>query len=118
MIATGLGRELRDGAGAIQEPLEHIQQSVEDILTTPRGTRVMRPEYGSGIWGLVDRPVSPEWLVDVYAEVVTSLDRWEPRIRVTQVTARQVAAGQVTVDIHAVIRATGESTTLPVTITR
>ena len=34
----------------------HILQSVRDILTTPIGTRVMRRDYGSEIFSLIDQP--------------------------------------------------------------
>ena len=35
--------------GAALDGLEHIKQSVLDILSTPVGTRAGRREYGSGL---------------------------------------------------------------------
>jgi phage baseplate assembly protein W len=34
--------------------MAHLRQSVRDILTTPIGTRVMRRDYGSRLYRLVD----------------------------------------------------------------
>ena len=42
--------------GAALGLVEHIAQSITDILTTRIGTRVMRREYGSLLPELVDQP--------------------------------------------------------------
>lgn len=36
--------------------VEHIRQSVRDILVTPVGSRVMRREYGSLLSQMIDQP--------------------------------------------------------------
>ncbi|MEW7978507.1 MAG: GPW/gp25 family protein [Candidatus Sedimenticola endophacoides] len=36
----------------------HLRQSIIDILTTPLGTRVMRRDYGSRLFELVDAPIN------------------------------------------------------------
>ena len=38
--------------------VEHIRQSVRDILVTPVGSRVMRREYGSLLSQMIDQPQS------------------------------------------------------------
>ncbi|MFI8749085.1 GPW/gp25 family protein [Vreelandella lionensis] len=76
--------------GRTMEPLAHIQQSVADILTTPIGSRVMRREYGSLLPELIDQPLNGPTALRAYAATVVALMKWEPRIRVQQVT-RQVS---------------------------
>lgn len=76
--------------GRAMEPLAHIQQSVADILTTPIGSRVMRREYGSLLPELIDQPLNGPTALRAYAATVVALMKWEPRIRVQQVT-RQVS---------------------------
>ena len=61
--------------------LDHLRQSIEDILTTPLGSRRMRPEYGSKLRRYVDMPVNEGWKSAVQAEVARALGRWEPRLR-------------------------------------
>lgn len=76
--------------GAALSGVEHIQQSVADILTTPIGSRVMRRDYGSLLPELIDQPLNGPTALRAYAATVVALMRWEPRIRVQQVT-RQVS---------------------------
>ncbi|EKT4539536.1 GPW/gp25 family protein [Pseudomonas alloputida] len=75
--------------------LDHLKQSIEDILTTPLGTRRMRPEYGSNLRRFVDMPVNDGWKSAVQAEVARALGRWEPRIRLERVQVVSVVGGQI-----------------------
>ena len=70
--------------------IDHIRQSVADIITTPIGSRVMRREYGSLLPELIDQPLNGPTALRAYAATVVALMKWEPRIRVQQVT-RQVS---------------------------
>ncbi|QYX51509.1 GPW/gp25 family protein [Pseudomonas sp. S07E 245] len=63
----------------------HIAQSAEDILTTRPGTRIARREYGSLLPELIDQPLNDATCLRLYAATVMALQRWEPRISVTQV---------------------------------
>lgn len=36
--------------------MEHLKQSIADILTTPLGSRLERRTYGSLLLGLIDAP--------------------------------------------------------------
>lgn len=65
------------------EGLDHIRQSIADIITTPIGSRVMRREYGSLVPELLDMPMSDALFMRVYAATVIAVSRWEPRIRIT-----------------------------------
>ncbi|MFA5495173.1 MAG: GPW/gp25 family protein [Porticoccaceae bacterium] len=68
--------------------LDHLRQSVRDILTTPVGTRVMRRDYGSLLPDLIDQPLNDATLLRAYAATVMALLRWEPRLRITAVRRR------------------------------
>ncbi|MEL7966900.1 GPW/gp25 family protein [Vreelandella neptunia] len=65
------------------EGIDHIRQSVADIITTPIGSRVMRRDYGSLVPELLDMPMSDALLMQVYAATVIAVSRWEPRIQIT-----------------------------------
>ncbi len=75
--------------------LEHVRQSIEDILTTPLGSRRMRPEYGSNLRRYVDLPVTGGWKSAVQAEVARALLRWEPRLKLERVQVVAVVGGQI-----------------------
>lgn len=79
--------------------LTHLRQSIEDILTTPVGSRRMRPEYGSNLRRYVDLPVNEGWKSAVQAEVARALGRWEPRLRLELVRVVAVLDGQVTLEL-------------------
>lgn len=88
-----IGMDRRNG-----QPLSgvaHLRQSIEDILTTPLGSRRMRPEYGSQLRRYVDLPVNEGWKSAVQAEVARALGRWEPRLKLERVKVLAVLDGQV-----------------------
>lgn len=79
--------------------INHLRQSIRDILTTPIGSRVMRPEYGSNLPRLIDAPTHPSTFVEIYAAVAGALKKWEPRYRVTRVKVNSVSAGGLVIDL-------------------
>lgn len=86
--------------------LDHLRQSVTDILTTPLGSRVMRRDYGSLLPEMIDRPLTDATLLQVYAATVMALLRWEPRLRVTEVRTNvsTTSPGRVVLDLEAQTR--------------
>ncbi|MFN3931611.1 MAG: GPW/gp25 family protein [Brevundimonas sp.] len=68
----------------------HLVQSIGDILTTPKGSRVMRRDYGSELPNLVDLPNTPLNRMRAFAATALALQRWEPRVRLKRV---QLAGG-------------------------
>lgn len=98
--------------GATVEGMDHLRQSIRDILTTPIGTRVMRRAYGSRLPELVDAPLNSETLVDLYAETFIALSTWEPRIAVEKVTATFPATGTVHLSLVGVYTPTGAPMTV------
>lgn len=71
------------------EPLggwDHVVQSINDILTTQVGERVMRRDYGSRIPELIDKPMNQETILDLYVATYEAIDRWEPRFQIEHVT--------------------------------
>jgi phage baseplate assembly protein W len=78
----------------------HLRQSIEDILTTPLGSRRMRPEYGSQLRRYIDLPVNQGWKSAVQAEVARALGRWEPRLALERVRVVAVLDGQVSLAIN------------------
>lgn len=98
--------------GAALSGMDHLRQSIRDILTTRVGTRVMRRAYGSRLPELVDAPLNDETLVDLFAETAIALATWEPRIDVEQVSAEIPAPGRVIISLTGVYTPTGEPVTV------
>lgn len=79
--------------------LEHLKQSIADILNTPIGSRVMRRDYGSKLFSLIDAPLNRSTLVDIYAATAEALMKWEDRLLVSAVDITSAQLGQITLKI-------------------
>jgi len=66
---------------------ESIRQSIWIILSTARGERVMRPDFGCGIHNLIFALQNATTAGLVRHEVEQALLFWEPRIEVLRVSA-------------------------------
>jgi phage baseplate assembly protein W len=88
--------------GKYLDDSEHLKQSSVDILTTPIGSRVMRREYGSNLFYLVDRPVNRDFLQQIYAAVAEALERWEPRLQLKKVSVDEVRDGRITLSLSGI----------------
>ena len=64
---------------------ESIKQAIWIILATAKGERVMRPDFGCGIYELVFAPNDATTRAMAQHHVREALIRWEPRIEVLQV---------------------------------
>lgn len=80
-MASSAGFDRRTGRPLTD--FDHVRQSIEVILTTPIGSRVMRREFGSEVFDLIDRPMTDQVILAVYSAAVMAIARWEPRYAVT-----------------------------------
>lgn len=92
--------------------LQHLRQSISDILRTPIGSRVMRREYGSRLFQLIDAPMNRSTLLDLYAATGEALDRWEPRFRLESVQAVSASPGRIELDLTGEYLPDGQTITL------
>jgi len=69
----------------------HLAQSIGDILSTPIGTRVMRRDYGSALFELLDAPMNALTRLRLFAATAVALARWEPRLKLTRVSVADPA---------------------------
>jgi phage baseplate assembly protein W len=79
--------------------IEHLRQSIRDILTTPIGSRVMRRDYGSRLFELIDTPYSSATKLAIIAATAEALMTWEPRIEVEDITLRSYTPGHIIIDL-------------------
>jgi hypothetical protein len=90
------------GRVAMADGEQDIAQAIFMILSTPRGQRVLRPEFGCRIHELTFAPndANTAGLVIYYVE--QALGMWEPRIRIIEVRAEPdpQTPGQLNVHIE------------------
>lgn len=82
--AFPLGVDSR-GVISLTDEQSEIEQAILIILSTPIGTRVMRPTFGSRLHELVFAPNNSQTAAQARRYVEEALGMWEPRIRVRNV---------------------------------
>lgn len=104
-LSASTGKHLGD--------LDHLRQSIRDILTTRIGTRVQRRTYGSRLPELVDSPMHPDRAIEWYAATAEALDTWEPRFSLTRVQILSASAtGELSIDLEGLYLPDGREITL------
>ncbi len=88
----------RDTGEAITD-IEHIRQSISDILITPEGSRIARRDYGSLMSVLIDQPQNGVTRLQVMAAVYVAISRWEPRVRLSAVSLTSGFDGSMVVEL-------------------
>ncbi|MBE1489290.1 GPW/gp25 family protein [Plantactinospora soyae] len=112
-IGAGWAFPLRvnaSGGIALVTREREIVEAVRLILGTAPGERPMRPEFGCGVHDYVFAPADENTAGQIAFEVRAALDRWEPRIEVTDVLVGfdEMAAGTLYIDIRYLIRGTND----------
>ncbi|MGS1093113.1 GPW/gp25 family protein [Aquamicrobium terrae] len=87
-------------AGTVLTDWSHVQQSIATILTTPIGSRIMRRDFGSNLFDLIDAKMVQKNVLAVYSATALAIARWEPRFRVTKASIDELsAAGRLVLNI-------------------
>ena len=91
-----------------------IAEAIRIILLTPKGERVMRPEFGCQIHTLIFAPNDATTAGLACYYVSEALAMWEPRIRVLEVTPRTESstAERLDIEIRYEIKATHDRRSL------
>jgi phage baseplate assembly protein W len=95
----------------------NVDQSVELLLRTELGERVMRPDFGTAAAELLFESDRDQELHRLETTLADALRQWEPRVEVDSVVAARSTAQDAAVDVTATyrIRQTGtrRSVTFP-----
>ena len=100
--------------GRTMTRLDHIRQSLADILTTPIGSRLMRRSYGSEVPELIDQPLNGATVLRIYAATAYAVLRWERRIALTGVQLQRDADGAATLILDGITNEQGVQIAVPV----
>ena len=92
----------KKGAAFSKTEAELLSENIKRILTTRRGERVGEPDFGSNIMTYL---FMPQMLVeDLIAEIITSIERSEPRVIVNNCTLRSSKDEIINIDLDLTIR--------------
>ncbi|MEM9452606.1 MAG: GPW/gp25 family protein [Myxococcota bacterium] len=111
-LGKGWGFPPRFGPGGatvdMVEGAEDISQSLEILLSTALGERVMRPDFGCDLSAFQFEPVSQALVNDLTAIVSNAIVSYEPRIHLEAVDVSDDDAvfGRLTIRVDYTVRAT------------
>ncbi len=99
-----------DSQGEIEmsEHEQDIKEAIWIILSTAKGERVMRPDFGCGIHDFVFAAINTANIGLIESSVREALTMWEPRIEIkdVSVSTEKVDEGQLMISIDYTVRAT------------
>ena len=100
--------EAKAGRISMSEYEQDIKESIWIILSTSKGERVMRPDFGCGIHDLIFAPINTTTVNLVENTVREALTLWEPRIELIKVeaSAERSDEGKLLVSIDYRVRVT------------
>ena len=90
----------------------HVAQSIEVILTTFIGERVMRRDFGSDVPDAVFKPTDPHNLILTFGAIAQALAKWEPRFVLQRLAASGGPDGHVNLRLDGVFE--GDARTVEV----
>ncbi|EOH9591172.1 TPA: GPW/gp25 family protein [Campylobacter jejuni] len=76
-----------------------MEESIKDILTTPLGSRVMRPEYGSLLYTLIDRKIDDDFRVKLTRYTAEAISKWEKRVKLKGVRLNKMQEGKLSITL-------------------
>ncbi len=87
---------------------QDIKEAVLIILSTAKGERVMRPEFGCGIHDFAFTLINTATLTMIESSVREALTLWEPRIEVSDVSIStdKIDSGTLMINIDYKVRTT------------
>jgi phage baseplate assembly protein W len=111
--AFPLGVDGRGGLALANED-QAIARAIRIILSTAKGERRMRPQFGCGIHDVVFAPRDATTVGLIRYHVTEALGWWEPRITVTEVEVDENPEdpAQVMITVHYVNKKTSDERSL------
>ncbi len=73
------------GIGSVVQGVADVNQCIQIILNTPKGSDPLRPTFGADVWRYIDSPINAA-IPAIVREVTEAILRWEPRVTVVSIS--------------------------------
>jgi len=93
------------GIGNVVQGVADVNQCIQIILTTSKGSDPLRPTFGANVWRYIDSPIDAA-IPAIVREVTEAILRWEPRVTLVAINVTPVPAGDAQAGAHLNIRVT------------
>ena len=77
------------GIGSVVQGVADVNQCIQIILNTPKGSDPLRPTFGGDVWRYIDSPINAA-IPAIVREVTEAILRWEPRVTVVSISVTPV----------------------------
>lgn len=78
----------------------HLDQSLENVITTLIQTLVLRRDYGSSCASLKDKRLNSETIMRFYSCVSAAIRKWEPRLILRRLLSRREGERRLYIDLY------------------
>ena len=99
---------------SLSSEADQIRQSIQDILTTPIGSRIMRRSYGSLLPKMIDEPFNEITRLQLFAATATALIQWEDRVNIESISIAPVSDGKFVLDLSVIMVNTNQNESLSI----
>jgi uncharacterized protein len=106
------------GLGNVVQGIADVEQCLQIILTTARGSDLLRPDFAVDLIQYIDKPITQS-LPHIVRDVSAAIAKWEPRVTLIAVSAALVTAGsqagaqlQVTIEWQLTLGGVVQTTTI------
>ena len=84
--------------GDVVTDLDDIAQCIQVILTTPRGSDPLRPQFACDLWRYIDHPID-QAIPHIVREAWDAIETFEPRVELVSITPRLGEVAQLIVSV-------------------
>lgn len=79
-------------AGEVVQGFADIQQCIQTLLSTQRGSVVLMPTFGIDIMALIGQPINVV-KADLTRDIIEQIEAFEPRVSIERITATMQGDG-------------------------
>lgn len=69
--------------------VEHTKANLINVLSTKKGERIGRPQFGTNLEELLFEPMSEQLRVDIRSEIETAIEEFVPYVEITSLDVRR-----------------------------
>ena len=102
----------------LKKNVPSVKQSIRSLLKYHYYDKIWDPQCGSYFPNLLFSQNDPVWLGIAKESIVTILSRYEPRIRVLEVTLESTQEGAITITVNYEVIVTGNRDSYSFTVNR
>ncbi|HEH9401861.1 GPW/gp25 family protein [Aeromonas hydrophila] len=110
-MKSGMDRD----TGKVINGLPYLRQRLADVINTPIGSLVLRRDFGSRIFEMVDRNVNASFHMDCYvrlAEAINNPANGLDDFRLSEMRVRRLAAAHIEISLSGYLLVNGEPITI------